>query len=95
MYDLRPPASIPGLWAAEVRALIATGTSSAVHLELWMARTTSSAVSFPIWSASLGSLVIKIGMQSSRRTYREASTPERLTRTTNFVFVIDWKFLLN
>jgi len=64
------------------------GTSSAVHLELWTARTASSAVSFPIRSASFGSVVIKIGMQSSRRTYREASAPERLTRTMNFVFVI-------
>jgi hypothetical protein len=88
MYDLRPRTSVPDFYAAAVRALIATGTSSAVHLELWMARTASSAVSFPICNASFGSLVIKIGMQSSLRTYREASAPERLTRTTNFVFAI-------
>src|SRR6185437_2154433 len=51
-----------------------------------MALTASSAVSFPIRSASLRSLVITMGVRSSRRTY--CCEPPRFTLTTNLVLVI-------
>src|SRR5260370_6915340 len=59
-----------------------------MHREFCRDLMASSAVNLPITSASLRSVVMCIGVESTRCTYCGARAPPRFTFTTNLMFFI-------